>query len=292
MTLLEALQEVYDTTDQQNDLDPATVAGRARLVGALTRAAAIIATWRFPDGYRLHFRECGAEGLVELNPFTGIIQDHDGARVFTLEASMAGHDFRGWALQVGSYTGLVVAQAGQAITCSPAYSGAGSLTFENYVLSHAVWTFGTGTDELTLDPRPVEVTGLFDIEAQTDLELAHDVERFKGTRGSLGTPSSWAKFGRGVILDTAPEETVYLRVSYFHYPEMGTTDDADLCSLPEAFHEAVVQWVRYWAFDRGGDVLAAREALSKLTTDLRCLRTSEDIGSDFIEGLVETRAQR
>lgn len=293
MTLDAALQEVFDTTDRQDDLDPATAQGRARLVSALTRAAAIVATWRFPDGYRLHFRALEDEAYVTLGVRTGIVQMHDD-RTFTLETADAGRQLVGWSLAVpdAQYEGLIVAQVGAAVTVAEAPTAAAPLTFETYRLSHAVWQYGAGGDELAIAPEPVETIGLFDVARQTDLTMAHDLERMRATRAAQGTPSQFSKFRHGFVLDASPDAETLLLVSYVHYPQVGTLGTDALCELPEAFHEAIVQWARYWAFDRGGDVLAAQTALSKLEKDMRGLRSEEDLGSDYVDARIDARLAR
>ena len=295
MTLGEALTEVYDTTDQQNDLDPTTAAGRTRVLGALTRAAAIVSTWKFPDGYRLRFRSLEARAFVVTPWLTGIVQAHvPGSRTVELDAGAAAHDLQGWSLDVpgAGFKSLVVAQAGAVVTIADAPDAATVLVFQDYTLSRAQVSFGTGVDEVVASPRPVEILGVYNVATKATLERGYGLERFRDTMADRGDPSVWVKFGHGFVLDLAPDEAKTYMVDYFHYPVMGVADNDELCALPEAFHEAIVQWARYWAFDRGGDVLASHEALSKLEKDLRCLRTEDDIGSDYADGRIDAQTTR
>lgn len=284
MTFQLALDEVYGTTDEQDDLDPATVGGLALLRQAFTTGAAVLSHWKFPNGQRLRFRSFEQEDFVVGALRLGNISSQSGRSVTIDNYTVAlGSLKNGQVLLTATdgttFESVVASSSGPDLTLvkEPDSSFSGG----SYELRSSYYEYGlSGFARWELLYRPVEWLGVYDVDNDVPLELNGPFERFESLRGIAGTPTGWSKFGKGIFMNAAPGMQGFL-VTYLRNPVVGPELTDDLSDLPEAFHDCLVQWCRHWAFTRGGDVVAAKDAWNKLGAMLTSIRSQYDFETDY-----------
>lgn len=307
MTLGEALKEVYSTTDEQDDLSPydadmnldETVAGAVRLLQAFEMAAATIAFWRFPNGYRVRFRVLEDEEYVTTPYLTSDVVGYDGGRGVQLSEAHNLLDTAGAHITFTSQDGtetfetivsrwtngaLYPVQVASAPTLT-------DMTTATYVIRSSIYRYVPLTNlsvvpAFTMARKPIEWLSFYDVDGQVELERGGYNEKYPLERMIAQDPTAWVHSGNSVIFNGAPDEKTYL-ARYVRMPVVGTEAADDLCDLPEQFHDAVVQWTRHWAFSRGGDIVASRDAWQKLDKLMATLRSQFDIETDYGESRLE-----
>lgn len=298
MTLEEALREVYTTTDEQDDLLPldddgevqVALPGAVLIRGALRRGALCVSTWKFPDGMRMHFRDLEREAIVESRALTGDVVTHvEGTKVMNLEPSVAALDLVGALLTVTNEDGvtwssIIVAQTGVGVRTlgTPDWG----LELLPYTVTKAVWNFDGGDWNFEVTAPMVELAEMYDLESGSKLGTAAPGDALHSGRTLYGVPSLYSKHRNGVVFSNTIGDRAF-RVRYLTYPETGIAASDELCSLPEAFHECVVQWARHWAFQRDGDFVAAQDAWAKLERFMHGLRSQLDLESDVVSTRME-----
>lgn len=283
MTLEEALLEVYEATDEQSDLDiydgasvSLTAAGSVRIRRLLDRAQNAIAVWKFPGGRRLRFRFMQDTLITATAPATYKADSggsFPGSSVL-LTTAVTNDLLRdavalfadGSTMQVVTNVGGTVQMAGT-VAADPADQ---DLVF--------MW------QQLAVTPpagkRLIQVTGLYDVADGVELERAGDRDRMWGP--TLAVPTAYRPVAGGVLLDAVWNEARFYRVAYQRLPMMPTTLGGSF-ELPEAFHDAVVEYAKYTACMRIGKSESAQMAWSRVQMMLASLRQEADLEEDLVD---------
>lgn len=291
MTLEEAIFEVYTRTDEQSDLDPyvggvieLASSGAALIQRALNQAQRVISTWKFPNGTRIRFRVNQREALVHtLYPSVTILAwDLNKTLTWNVpEAANNHYKFGVLELTIGGSKYEFLILNSTATTClvdkvpvSDPSGIVGNIRFSRYEPNVSEgWT-------MPFLINPIEI---FDVESRTLIPRGTAKDTFSTLIMNAGTPTQWNPDGSYIIFNSAPQEVRYLNIRYFGYPPE-LTQLTDTFYLPEAFHEAIVQWACWWAYRRISENASAYAQLRTLNDLMSTLRTEVDFDHDTDSG--------
>lgn len=291
MTLEEAIVEVYTRTDEQSDLDPyvggvvsLAAPGALLIRNALNQAQRVVSTWKFPNGIRIRFRANHKEALVyssypavtilgwDLNKTLtwNVPNATDNAyRLGVLELTIGGASYEYLILESTATTCLI-----DAVPPSDPSGVVGNVRFTRFIPNSTVgWT----------SPHFITPIEFLDIKSRSLLTRGTSKDSFSSSLMNSGTPSQWNVDGPFVVFDAAPQEVRYYLMRYYGYPTE-VVNLTDSFELPEAFHEAIVQWACWWAYRRISENTSAYAQMRTLSDLMILLRTETDFNQDTDPG--------
>lgn len=300
MTLQEGILDVYEGSNEQDDLSPyvdgafaVDAPGALRLREALARGAKVLSTWKFPgSNVRVRFPFLESEAIVETEVLEGVTpQATWPAQNIALDPEHAGlapdNGLAGRLFVMDSTSYQVIASTGGAAPYVRLdRSIAAAPTDATYTLAKRDYAISGANPDWVIEPEPFALVGLFDIVNGAELALAGPRERYRSSAYEAGTPSAFTRFRKGLRLNVYPDEALSYTVAYWRYAQIGQAADDSLCELPDAYHDALVAWARWWALKRDGDFVAAEKEWSSLLALMSALRTSEDVTGDFDEQIM------
>lgn len=289
MTLEEALVEVYESTDEQSDLDiysggvvSLTTAGSVKIKAWLERAQNTISVWKFPGGRRLRFRFMQDTMLAATAPVTYKIDSggtFPGSTIDVISSPAISSDSLrdavalfadGTLMEIVTNTGNALAMAGEVAT-DPAD--------ENLVImSRSLVVTPPGSKRL------IQVTGVYDLEQDLVLERAGDRDRLWTVE--LAQPSSYKPVPGGIMFDSVWNEAKFYRIAFQRWPVMPTTL-AGTFEVPLALHDAVVEYAKYTANMRIGKTESAQMAWARVQSILASVRQEADLEEDLVDRTFE-----
>lgn len=291
MTLEEAILEVYTRTDEQSDLDPyvggvvsLTAPGALLIRNALNQAQRVISTWKFPNGVRMRFRANRRESLVySLYPSVTILGWDSNKTLTWAVAGAADSAYRFGVLELEisgtSYEYLILDSTATTCLIGAAPPSDPSGIVGNVRLSRYEPNVSPGwiADDYI---SPIE---FLDISSRTILSRGQSRDSFSTSLLNSGSPSQWTIDGPFVVFNAAPQEQQYFLMRYYGYPAE-VTSLTDSFALPEAFHEAIVQWACWWAYRRISENTSAYAQMRTLSDLMSILRTEADFDQDTDSG--------
>ena len=291
MTLEEALVEVYEATDEQSDLEirsggvvSLATTGSLRLQGLLKRAQNAIALWKFPGGRRLRFRFMHDSALVAPQVLAATFDSggsFPGNVAGLIAPVVTTNQLSGATLFVDDLPFPVVSNTSSSVTVAKTFA-------DDPIDSDASFTWQKLTVAVA-GKDIIQVTGIYDIENEVQLERAGDKERFASGMLEKGLPASYLPVVGGLLFDVCPEESTYFKVYFQRYPIMPAAL-ASSFELPEAFHDAVCEYAKYTANMRIGKSESAQMAWGRLQSLMASLRQEADLEEDSIDKGVEVTA--
>lgn len=296
MTLGEAIVEVYESTDEQSDVDigsktavDVSKSGSIKIMAYLKQAQDAISTWRRQDGRRLRFRSLVDEDLLRYSVVENIIINSGGT--FPSYSARIVAAPGGGTIVASSLAGLsmffadlslvypVVNNTSSVATLAKEVSAAeGALIVgEEPVFSGQKWI-----PTLPNSKRLIQVVGVFDIDDEVQLERTSERDRFSSGMLKAGRPTKYIPIKGGVLFDICPEESIYYRVMYQRYPTMPTTIGQSF-ELPDQFHDPICEYAKYAMNMRIGKSENAMLALNRCNSIIMSLRLENDIEEDMIQ---------
>jgi hypothetical protein len=282
--------ELWEMLGEPTDLDPATVAGAAKLDRWLNEGQRKIADWKFPDGRLVRFpvlqKTVYWKSIVKTGTLSGGTVSY--ATFSGVDAQIGTEDdrYNGWVLEITGGTG-----SGQ-VRLIVDYAGAGKNAYVNDDFDTA--PDGTSTYEISkrfasclgatspwvsehlpLDPNMevVDIMKVSDMEGLTDLDEAERTEAFTSGMLDKGTPSSWYYFGNDLVLDMASDEAIWYKIEYYGQPR-AMVAITDVPSIPDPWHQGIVLWARWWGFARGQETAMSYSAKKDLESFMMTTRQS------------------
>lgn len=291
MTLQEMIREVWEMISEPSDLDPyiggnidLASTGAQRIRDAINNAQRVVASWKFPAGPRLRFRELedkinftsevltGTLDAGSVSPYTTV--------TFTGTTAASGY-YDDWVLTVGGSSvrvtsSILTAPTTQTLYLAPGFtfdpsSTAFTLARQSYRLTVA------GDEGIAYANSLLEIGQLFDITESSELDI--EDTKLKPVETVTGTPGTFIKISKGFTFDVAPDAEHSYQLFVTRYP-LDLTALTDECELPEAFHEAVILRAIWWGYRRYQENADAYSVKRDLDDLLARLRTSYDYESE------------
>jgi hypothetical protein len=288
MNVEEALREVYEDSNEQDDLSPyvdglfsVTAPGAVRLLQWFARGAKVVSTWKFRNNQRVRFPILEAEDVVSSQVLTGVaINTIWSTTKINLAAAHDGTEnaYRGWLFTIDDVAYTVLNSTALELTLNAVVVEPADAT---YTLAQRDYAYGAGLNDWALTHKPVEFISLFDLTDGVSLEKAEFHERFPTNYLSAGTPAMWTRTGTGIRLDLFPDVAHAYNLRYVRYAEVGTAANDDICELPDAFHDPLCAWVKHGLLVRDGDFTAAQSAWLAFETLMYGLRLQADMSEDY-----------
>lgn len=250
MTLSEMRSEVWEDVGEPTQLDPATVAGAARLNRWINKAYKKVLMWRFPDGTLLRFPCMDGELFFKTVTVTGSVVAADTETV-TLDSSAGSGDdqYKGWILDAGGGAREIVDYDGPSrIATVHTVYGTAPTVGATYTM-YKRWmrlceSGGVGASEnIVLSPlaqflAPKKVT---DIERFIDLTPALRHDAFSLTVLASGIPRQYMMLGNDLVFDYPVDEERWYRMEYARMPP-DLVADSDVPEIPPYWDEAILLW--------------------------------------------------
>lgn len=289
MTLEEAIVEVYERTDEPSDLNPYTAGvidiateGAQKIQAALNQAQRVISTWKFADGRRIRFNCTRGECTVYSAYPSVTILGWDGARTLTWAVAGAAADaYRLGVLELNGSEYLILSSTAVSCVIDTVLTADPSGLIGNVRFSRYAPNISTGW----VAPEYINPFEFIDLSSKTAISRGTGKSTFTSGIMSAGAPSEWNLDGKFVVFNSAPQEVAYYLMRYNKYPTPCTAL-SDEFELPEAFHEAVVQWACWWSYRRAGENSSAYAQLRTLSDLMNVLRTEADFDQDGRSGRV------
>jgi hypothetical protein len=296
MTVEEAVKEVYEDSNEQDDMSPyvdgvfsVAAPGAVKLLQRFARGAKVISTWKFRNNQRVRFPILEAEEVVAAVVLAGVTAGETWpSATVELAAAHDGTDnaFQGWLFTMDDVDYAVLSSTATEIVLN---SEVPEPVDANYTLASREYAYGAGVADWNLEHRPVDFISVYDLTNSAELLKADFSERFVDNFMSKGTPSQWVRTGRGVRFDVYPDAATAYSLRYVRYAEIGAEADDDICELPEAFHDPLCAWVKHGLLVRNGDFTAASQAWTEFETLMYGLRLQADLAQDYgnDQGLID-----
>jgi hypothetical protein len=288
MTVEDAILEVYEGSNEQDDLSPyangafsLATTGAQKILAAFARGAKILSTWKFGNGFRLRFRVLEQEDFVSSYVISGYTsQASYPTYTMLLQSNHNGSDnaFRGMLFTLDGIDYTIIASTAEEVTLAMSIDVAP--TSAAYTIAKRDYAYGVAPD-WALTHRPVEFIDIYDVTNQAAVESTTEFERFSENSQSSGTPAQFTRSGSSLRFDVFPTAVAAYRVRYIRYAQIGTEAESEICDLPQAFHEPLCEWVRHWALNRDGDFTAASVSWQAFVSLMQSLRLQADFINDY-----------
>lgn len=285
MTVQEALEDVYENTNEQDDLAPYTAdvfdltsPGALKLLRVFKRAAQVLSTWKFTDGRRLRFRNTETEDIATITPLSGATtQTVWPASTLLLGAGLDGTNnaYAKRLFVLDDTAHFVVGSALLTVTLGDVVSAAPqSAAFKLLERDFDYVSLG-------LSRKPVDFIGVYDVTNDAPITKADSNERFQSNSKSFGTPTQFTRIGDTLRFDQFIDTQTSYLVRYIRYLELGVLEVDPLCECPEAFHDVLLLWVMHWALRRDGDFTGAAQSWNEMLALIDRLRPQADFDADY-----------
>jgi hypothetical protein len=284
--------ELWEMLGEPSDLDPTVFgsAGELKLRRWLNEGQRRIAGWKFPEGHIIRFPCLYKQMFWQAVVKTGTLQGGSTTSVIFagVDTQIGTEDdrYNGWRVEVTGGTGagqsaIIVDFAGggkvgtlnQTWGTAPDGTSTYSMTKKFALLLPAVNPWASEHIQLSPVSDILDIMKIEDVEDLVTLDEGDRTESFIGTFEDVGTPVSWIFFGNQIIFDVAPDASRWFKIEYYKQPiEMVAASDTP--EIPDAWHEGIVLWARWWGFARGQETAMAYSSKKDFNEFLQNTRQS------------------
>lgn len=289
MTVERMMQEIWEATGEESDLDPTdtlgnysvTTTGGARLLQLINLGQTAVAHWKDKvTGHHARFKELFGELYFEHGTGSGQVLAINTAstqvsikNVATLvsagtAATTYNDRYNGWVIKIGSEQRMVMDTDINGnyvrVTVNDAFSSAEAgddwelyKRFNLLLPSSHRWvddhiTLPTSTDLFVADGNLIEPLKIYDMYMGRELSVGVKGSGFISSFTELGDPGQWYYFGKKLYFDRAPEESRWFWMEYYRNPiEMTALSDEP--EIPTQFHMGIVLWCIEAVYRRDGE---------------------------------------
>jgi len=302
MTLEEMVVQVFEIIGEPSDLEiydyttgtpvvNATFPGFIKIASALNTAQRVIATWKFPSGQRIRFRELKKSIFYNLMQPSGNFSNYIPVSVSKLAANS--YRFFGTFDITESYADAIVT-FGSENRLIYSLSQANALILDALIDDYTI----TGTEAPYLSHRKIrlanpskndplgravqvlEVLDVYDLVNKSKLTSLTELNYSEQDHTALGVPVTYFKTGEGIELFPSPNtRNLAYRIEVYAYP-LAMVNATDSSELPDAFEEALILYACWKMYQRMQEVTKTAATWEQLSTLLKTLRTAYDFEQD------------
>lgn len=286
-TAQQMVQELWERIGEPSDLDPYQADGTTidtasdgwtRMLRALNRGIASVASWRDPSsGRQFRFRGRHAWQYVAFTPAstTTTAAITAGDQTVQFASSGTADAYNDYLIKVGSEVRTIVDDDGAGTcTVNKSFDSAHASGATIYYAPRYV-TISTTNDKF------VEVVDVWNMEEECHVMRGERGDVFNYTMNTEGDPRFWFRVGTKLYFDVVQfDDTQRFRVEYLILPA-DMTAIGDYSGLPQAFDEAVVMWAVGWGFGR---ILAPKNrsaARSEFVAEMRMHQSEWHVDGEY-----------
>jgi hypothetical protein len=287
MNVEEMIIEVYENLGEPSDLSPysdsptdetfsITEDGSVRILKWLNRAFKRIVAWKTKAGHRPRFPSMEDTVIFKSVVYDGTSLGGDSTYLILPASDDDGNtigntddQYNEWIVEIDGGTGsgqtrLIVdyAGSGRQATVHPVFNTVPDITstFKLYKRWFKFMTAGvTGANEnIALSPKTQMLSPLMLKDVENEIEIKRD-DRVSSQAGALtepGDPTVYILFGNRIWFNRAPDEEMYFILEYLKIPA-DLALSTDVPDIPEAFHEAIVDWATRYGLKRNQEYQSA-----------------------------------
>lgn len=251
MTVEDIVEEIYELTGEQSDLDPydsngdfdITTTGAQKILRRANTGLLRVTNWK--DKSRgVHFRYRTALSTVYYqyslseNETTGALS----AGVIALDPSDSGDEnaLRGALLEIGDEKFLISSSTGSQVTIAGSFTTTPSAG-TSYKL-YRRWI-----DIEPVSDRFMEVLKVVELDYLNELERGTRGDAFQENWETPGDPSEWYRMGNRIYFNCPLDSSRWFALEVYGYPTELTSASQEP-DIPEAFHWGIVTWAVQWGF--------------------------------------------
>jgi hypothetical protein len=251
VTTQDIIEEVYELTGEQSDLDPYDSAGNfdinstgaQKILRRANTGLLRVANWKDKSSgvryrYRASVETIYAEYELSSSQTTGALS----TSVIALDSSDSGdtNALRGGLLEIGDEKFLIASSVGAQVTIAGDFATQPASGTE-YTL-YRRW--------LDIDPvgdRYMEVLKVVDLSNLSELDPATRGDSFERGWETPGDPAEWYRIGDRVYFDCPVDSSRWFALEVYAYPtELSSASQEP--NIPESFHWGIVLWTVQWGF--------------------------------------------